>query len=127
MFENRRHFRLKHHFDVNWNVESQADSGEGTVLNVSLSGLFLQTDKTFKPSDNCVMSIKVDAQDGLPFVEKKGKLMWFRRINTPQERYQCGIQFIDQDSDLKFQQWMENQVTQLSEAANVSILSNRVW
>lgn len=122
MFDNRRHFRLKHFLDVNWGVESQEASGEGTVLNVSLSGLFLQTDKTFKPSDNCVISVKLDSQDGLPFVEKKGKLMWFRRIHTPQERFQCGLQFLDEGNDFKFKQWMDNQVTQLGEASNVNIL-----
>ena len=72
------------------------------------------------------MSIKSQVNDNSPFVEKKGKLMWFRRIHTPQERYQCGIQFLDQEGDFKFRQWMEGQITQLSEASNVSILSNRV-
>jgi len=129
MFENRRHFRLKEFLDVSWKVEDQEVSGEGTVLNVSSSGLLLQTDRVFQPSDNTILSIEssesLAAQDS-PFVAKKGKIMWFRRIHTPQERYQCGIQFLEGQTDKNFQQWLEMKVNRLSETANVNILGNLV-
>jgi len=123
MLENRRHFRLREFFDISWKVADQEISGEGTVVNISSSGLLLQTDKVFKPSENCVLSIESGAET-LPFAGKKGKLMWFRRIHTPQERFQCGIQFLSDTRDTKFQQWFENKVNQLSEAGDAKILAN---
>ena len=47
MFENRRHFRLREFIDVTWKVDELNVSGEGTVVNISSSGLLLQTDRVF--------------------------------------------------------------------------------
>jgi len=126
MIENRRHFRFREFIDVVWKLEDQDVSGEGTVVNISASGLFLQTDRVFTPSDNCVLSI--DSQEaGVPFADKKGALMWFRRIQTPQERFQCGIEFLNDKLDIDFQQWLLAKVNRLSEAENVSILGKNLF
>ena len=127
MLENRRHFRLRKYLDVNWKVNGQEDVGEGTVLNISTSGLLFQTDKVFQASDNCELSLELIPGEGRPVTIKKGKLMWFRRIRTPQERYQCGVQFLDKNAfDKDFQQWLDEEITRLSEASNINILSNLV-
>ena len=123
MFENRRHFRLREFIDVTWKVADQEVSGEGTVVNISTSGLLLQTDRVFKPSDNCVLSIESTAEI-LPFAAKKAKIVWFRRIHTPQERFQCGVVFWADKLDNNFQKWLEMKVSQLSEAGNATILGN---
>ena len=123
MLENRRHFRLREFLDVTWKVADQDVSGEGTVVNISASGLLLQTDRVFQPSDNCVLSIESGAET-LPFSAKKGRLMWFRRIHTPKERFQCGIQFLPDRGDNSFQQWIEKKVNSLSEASDSKILGN---
>lgn len=130
MFENRRHFRLREFLDVAWKLDDQEVSGEGMVLNISSSGLLLQTDRVFKPSDNNILSIEISessessAAKDLPFLAKKGKMMWFRRIHTPQERYQCGIQFLEDKTDKNLQQWLDMKVNRLSEAADVNILGH---
>jgi hypothetical protein len=123
MFENRRHFRLREFIDVAWKVTDQEVSGEGLVMNISSSGLLLQTDRIFRPSDNCVLSIESGAE-ALPFDAKKGKIMWFRRIHTPQERFQCGLQFLTDKTDSNFQKWLEKKVNQLSQAGDAKILGN---
>ncbi len=122
MLENRRHFRLREYFDVTWKLADQEVSGEGMVMNISISGLFLQTYGVFRPSDNCVLSI--GGVETLPFAAKKGKIMWFRRIQTPQEGFQCGIRFLTDTTDNHFQQWFEKKVSQLSEAEDAKILGN---
>src|SRR5690348_3843734 len=98
MFENRRHFRLREFIDVAWKVSELKVSGEGTVVNISTSGLLLQTDHMFRPSDNCILSIE-SGGEVLPFAPKNGRIIWFRRIHTPQERLQCGIQFLADKTD----------------------------
>jgi len=123
MYENRRAFRLKEFIDVAWKVVDQEISGEGTVVNISTSGALLQTDKMFRPSDHCILSIASGAE-ALPFASKKGKIVWFRRIHTPQERMQCGVQFLTDKTDNDFKQWYEQKVNRLGEAANATILSN---
>ena len=123
MTENRHHFRLREFLDVTWKVVGQEVSGEGLVVNISSSGLLLQTDKVFRPSDPCVLSIE-SGSEALPFGPKKGKIIWFRRIHTPQERFQCGVQFITDRLDKDFQQWLDKKVNQLSQAADANILGN---
>ena len=123
MFENRRHFRLREFIDVTWKVDELNVSGEGTVVNISASGLLLQTDHMFRPADDCIVSIG-SGTDILPFAAKKGKIAWFRRIHTPQDRLQCGIQFLADEIDFKFDEWLENKVTRLSDASNATILGN---
>jgi len=104
--EYRRHFRLKECIDVTWKLADREISGEGLVVNISASGFLLQTDRVFSPSDNCVLSIGSGAES-LPFAPKNGKIMWFRRIHTPEERIQCGVQFLPDDPDISFDQWLE--------------------
>jgi hypothetical protein len=123
MMENRRHFRLREILDVAWKVDNEETSGEGIVLNISTSGMLLQTDRVFKLSDHSILSIESATQD-LPLVAKKGKVMWFRRIHTPQERYQCGVRFLEDKMDKDFQQWFAMKVNRLTETANVNILGN---
>jgi hypothetical protein len=123
MLENRRHFRLREFLDVVWKVADQDVSGEGTVVNISTSGFLLQTDRVFRPSDNCVVSIESGA-DTLPFAAKKGKIMWFRRIHAPHERFQCGVEFLEDATDNNFQRWFEMKVSKISESADVKILGN---
>lgn len=126
MYENRRHFRLREFLDVSWKVDNQEDSGEGTVLNISSAGMLLQTDRVFQlPNDNILYIDSADTEE-LPFAAKKGKIMWFRRIHTPQERYQCGIRFLEDKPDNRLQQWLSTKIDRLSQATNVNVLSRLV-
>lgn len=126
MTENRRHLRIREFIDVAWRVEDQGVSGEGLVVNISSSGAFLQTDRVFQPTDNCVLIIEPETEE-VPFESKKGKLMWFRRIHTPQERFQLGLQFVEDQEDEKFHQWLEMKINQLGEASDTKILGNRAF
>jgi len=126
MLENRRHFRLREFIDVAWKVSGQDISGEGMVVNISTSGLLLQTDRVFMLPDDCVLSIG-SGTESLPFSPKNGKIMWSRRIHTPEERLQCGIQFLPDDLDHDFQHWLEKKVHQLSDAVDVKVLSNLAY
>jgi Tfp pilus assembly protein PilZ len=126
MFDNRRHFRLREFLDVSWKLDNQEDSGEGTVLNISSAGMLLQTDRVFQlPNDNILYIDSADTQE-LPFAAKKGKIMWFRRIHTPQERYQCGIRFLEDKPDNRLEQWLAMKIDRLSQAADVNVLSRLV-
>jgi len=64
--------------------------------------------------------------ENLPFAAKKGRIIWLRRIRTPQERFQCGIQFLENKADDDFQQWLEGKLKQLGQAGDAKILGNLV-
>jgi hypothetical protein len=49
-----------------------------------------------------------------------------RRIHTPQERYQCGIRFLEDKVDNSLQQWLSNKIEQLSQAGDVNVLGKLV-
>jgi hypothetical protein len=124
-FENRRHFRLRDYFDVDWKLNGNDSSGQGTVLNISVSGVLLQTNGALKPFDKCTIEIKPQAGGEVPFSPKKGKIVWFRRIGESGERFHCGVEFLKDAgvTDKALNDWLEQKVAAISEAGNVSILN----
>ncbi|MBF0510927.1 MAG: PilZ domain-containing protein [Candidatus Omnitrophica bacterium] len=124
MYENRRHLRLREFLDVTWKVEGEEISGEGVVMNISKSGVLLQTDKTFRPPEKCVLSLE-SRQDDQLFSHKKAKMMWFRRIQgAKQPRFQCGLEFLTGGKDQPFQEWLQMKTDSLSNAQDVNILAH---
>ena len=96
------------------------------VINISKSGLLLQTDRVFRPAESSVVSIG-SGIEVLPFAPKQGRIMWLRRIRTPEERLQCGVQFLPSVTDDDFQQWLQSKVDQLSDAGDAKILGNLAY
>ena len=123
-FENRKHFRLKRYMDVAWRVSNHREGGEGIILNISQSGALLQTDHVFVPQDDTVVALEASPGTELPFGGKQAKIVWFRRISAPQPRCQCGLEFITNRYDKELNEWLEEEVTRISQASNVNILNN---
>jgi len=111
--------------DVSWKVMDQDVSGEGLVMNISSSGLLLQTDRIFRPSDDCVLSIESGGET-FPFASKKARIVWFERIRAAQDKYKCGLQFIE-DQDNQFKEWLEEKINRLSAAGDANILGNLAY
>ncbi|MBF0489950.1 MAG: PilZ domain-containing protein [Candidatus Omnitrophica bacterium] len=122
----RRHLRIKQLMDVTWSMPGEDITGQGQVLNISSSGILLQIDNSFKPLSNSVLSVDSEFEEEKPpFVNKKGKVMWFRRINTSKYAYQCGLEFLEgQSTDKEFLDWIEDKTVQLGQTMNASILNN---
>jgi hypothetical protein len=126
-FENRRHFRLRDYFDVNWKINGNDSAGLGTVLNISASGVLLQTENPIKPFDQCVIEIAPQGKES-PFAPKQGKIVWFKRINDEGSKYQCGVEFLRDAGlmDKSFKDWLDERMSSMSETTNVNILNNYV-
>jgi hypothetical protein len=125
--ETRRHLRIRQLMDVTWSMPGEDLAGQGLIVNISNSGLLLQIDNSFKPLDQCVLAVDpaLEDEEKPPFLSKKGKVVWFRRINTSRYTYQCGLEFLREprmDNDLL--SWIEHKTAQLSQTMNVSILNN---
>lgn len=128
LIENRKHFRLRQLIDVNWQIEGDSQlSGEGTIINVSQSGVLLLLDKAFVPVDKCIVSIVSQDQSQAPFYGKKGKVVWLKKFVLNQPRLQFGIEFLKHDAqDLRFNQWLNGQIDRLSQVTNANILQHYV-
>ena len=124
--ESRRHLRIRQPMDVTWSMPGEDITGRGQILNISSSGLLLQIDDSFKPLDHCILSVdpKID-EERLPFLNKKGKVVWFRRIQNSKYTYQCGLEFLKEhklDNDLF--DWIERKTAQLAQTMSANILNN---
>ena len=129
MPDTRRHLRLRQHMDVHWDLDGTDVSGGGMILNISLSGVFLQTDKVFEVPDESVLSLSfaLEGQE-LPLTEKQGRIVWFRRVNTPEPSYQCGVHFVrkEADSDGRLEHWLKAKMKAITEAGDANVLNNYV-
>ncbi|MEI7999619.1 MAG: PilZ domain-containing protein, partial [Candidatus Omnitrophota bacterium] len=114
--------------DVNWTMPGEDSTGQGQILNISSSGVLLQIDNSFRPLDECVLSIDPEiTEQKLPFLNKKGKVVWFRRTKNPHYCYQCGVEFLgERVIDQDFNTWLETKSSELSQAMGISILNNYV-
>ena len=129
MLENRRHLRIRHLMDVTWNMPGEDLAGQGQIINISSSGILLQIDSSFKPLDKCVLSVdpEFNEEERIPFLRKMGKVVWFRKIQSPHYAYLCGVSFLkEQDFDKDLKEWLENQANLLAQTTNVNILNNYV-
>ncbi|MBI3602126.1 MAG: PilZ domain-containing protein [Candidatus Omnitrophica bacterium] len=128
MLENRRHLRIRQLMDVTWNMPGEDLAGQGQIINISASGIFLQIDSSFRPLDKCVLSIDPEiSQEKPPFLTKKGRVVWFRKIQSPHYSYQCGLEFLKEHIfDQTLSDWLETKTTQLAQTMNVNILNNYV-
>jgi len=112
--------------DVTWSMPGEDIAGQGRILNLSTSGALMQIDDSFRPLDKCVLSLDPEiTEERTPFLNKKGKVVWFRKIENPHYLYQCGVEFLeDRVSDKDLNDWMDAKTAQLANTMSASILNN---
>ncbi len=126
MLENRRHMRIREITDIRWTVLGTDDIGEGKVLNISTSGLLLQTDASFNPQHRGTVFIDASGPEPLAFGAKKGKLIWLRRMPEGRKGYQCGVEFLKDVVDTPLYDWIDRKTTELAQAANANIVNHYI-
>ena len=129
MLENRRHLRIRERLDITWNLPGEDIAGQGQILNISSSGTLLQIDESFRALDNCVISIDPEfmEEEAAPFMNKKGKVVWFRKTQNPHYGYQCGVEFINPSgTNDGLLNWIEKKISGLSQAMSANILNNYI-
>jgi len=109
-------------------MPSESVSGQGQIVNISSSGLLLQLDERFKPADDCVVFLDAPVHErSFPFTNKKGKLVWFRTINSSRFKYQCGLEFFNEKGDNQdVKHWVDAKVDELAQTMSASILNHYV-
>ena len=96
LFEARKHPRLVQNTPVSWAIASQHLSGEGVLLDVSLTGARVQMSATFDTRRGATFTLNAAAIPALP---RTARLRWFRRVTGPIPVVVCGLIFEDPDVD----------------------------
>ena len=126
MLDNRKHFRVRGSYKVHWKLVGTDISGQGTVYNISKSGVLFQTEHIFRINDKPVIYLESIDND-LGFQSKQGRVVWFRRAKTPQLSYLMGICFsIDSKPDKKFIDWLESKVQKTIDAQDSNVLGHYI-
>ena len=125
MADSRRHFRIKERVPVRWKIKGKNVEGQGEVLNISISGVLLETDSAFSPIDDSELEIE-PIEKTIDFIPPSGRLMWFRKIKILNTRFWCGLEFVKPSQEVveKIKGKVEEAQEQMAKAANVNILQN---
>jgi PilZ domain len=122
MISDRQSFRLRKQLELAWSVPDQKINGEGTIFNISRSGMLFVTDRLFVPEHELIMGFSVK---GVPSFPPKGKLVWFRKVGEDQSHYQCGVKFLnDLAANPAWIAWMEENILKLADVGTANILEH---
>ncbi len=117
--EARKAIRVNINQNISWRVKDTEYSGQGKICNVSTSGMLLETDSSFKPTDQCVFAFDAASLTD-NFIPPLGQLVWSKRKNLKDNQYLCGIKFLEPTEDIvtKLRQKVEDGMTQIKNRLN---------
>lgn len=90
----RRHVRIREDIPVRWRMARTGQQGEGTIRNLSVSGVLLEIRDLFTPSRN--MEFQLEAMDSreAPLVPHEARTVWGKETETVQKYCFCGLEFV---------------------------------
>ncbi|MCA9406228.1 MAG: PilZ domain-containing protein [Candidatus Omnitrophica bacterium] len=89
----RASLRIKENKRILWRTSDKTKEGYGRIRNISTTGMLMETNTDFKPYDYTTFTF--DSFLGHNnFIPQNGRLIWYRQKNVGQNRYLCGIKFI---------------------------------
>jgi hypothetical protein len=118
----RRHVRLREDISVRWRIESSGLQGEGTIRNLSVSGMLLESQSLAMPPKDAEFTLEVVESENAPFTSCRAKFVWGRRALSEQRYYFCGLEFLDPPE--KAVSAIEARLAGISNASNVGIVGH---
>lgn len=79
MLGRRNYLRVKVKSRVHWRLENSPLSGEGIVINYSISGIKILLDKVFEPPQESILSIEPLTSFQFTGI-KKFKVKWHKKV-----------------------------------------------
>lgn len=92
--EARNNLRIKESRYIQWRVNDGDIQGKGVIRNISTTGMLLETNSNFIPTDGCRFSFDTSlGHDN--FIPQNGKLVWHKKKPFAKNRYLCGVRFVE--------------------------------
>lgn len=92
--EARNNLRVNENKSILWRVNDGDIKGKGQIKNISTTGMLLETNSNFVPSEGCRFSFDTSlGHDN--FIPQNGKLVWHKRKAFSKNKYLCGIRFVE--------------------------------
>ena len=129
MSEWRRNPRVKEVIPVHWKMVHQEIHGEGAIRNVSISGLMVEVDDHFKPTDSGLFMLDVVSPDMVHLIPHQVKLIWYSRIMADKMRQFCGMKFVDTTGPVfaRLVEHVEEQLAVFHGAMDINIIQNYLF
>jgi Tfp pilus assembly protein PilZ len=126
MTEWRRHPRVKESIDVRWSAGFLGNQGNGTIRNVSISGLLLEVDDRFKLAENDQYILEMVDTRMTQMIPRDVKLIWFSRIKTDKIHKFCGMKFTNAEGSVltRLVEHVEGKSSCNNEAMDANIIQN---
>jgi hypothetical protein len=91
----RRHVRLREDISVRWRIQEIGREGEGTIRNLSVSGLLLESPSLVMPPKDAEFTLEAVEPEKALFVSCRARFVWGRRALSERQFYFCGLEFLD--------------------------------
>jgi len=72
---------------------------EFDLMDISASGMLMETDTAFDPKEECVLSFDTDLGEE-NYIPQVGRLVWQKKNRFSRNKYSCGIRFLDADEQV---------------------------
>ncbi len=90
--EARKNLRIKENFGVAWRLKDTRTGGQGRILNMSASGLLMETENPVFPDETSgVFQLDSFLHGPDNFLPHEGRLVWSQKKNR--NRILCGVEF----------------------------------
>lgn len=90
----RSSLRVDDNRRIAWRSQLNSVRGQARIRNISTSGMMLELRSTSKPENGCVFSFDTDLGHE-NYIPQNGRLVWAQKKNFAQNKYLCGIQFLE--------------------------------
>lgn len=126
MTEWRRHPRIKESLPVRWTTGFLGLHGRGIIRNISLSGILLEVDDHFKPSEDGLYRLDVTESQLATYVPSDVKFVWSSARKTDRLRKYCGMKFTNAQGLVltRLAQHLQERQSSFSQAADLNIIQN---
>lgn len=126
MSEWRRNPRVKEIIPIHWKMVRQESQGEGVIRNISISGLMVEVDEHFKPTDNGLFTLDVVSSGMSHLIPQDVKLVWYSRVMADKMRQFCGMKFVHATGPVltRLVEHVEGQLSVFQGAMDINIIQN---
>ncbi len=92
-FDRRKSLRIKEDIRVHWNLPDKSITGEGRIVNVSTSGMLLETQTEQPPTQNINLEVTSPFNHTHNFIPHSGRIVWTKKNSNQRNRFLWGIEF----------------------------------